>query len=82
VGLRRFRPHLPHSDKKTQLNCGFRKAMGQLGLARANHMEAIFNNFFLYAQLQGIAHLSLHGKMTILDPTCPKALFSTGLTGR
>jgi hypothetical protein len=82
MGLRRFRPHLPHFAKKSHGKCGFRKAVGQVGLARANHMESDFNNFFLYVQIQGIAHLSLHGKMTILDPTCPKPLFYAALIGR
>ena len=46
MGLRRFRPHLPHNDKNTKGNCGFRKAVGQVGLARANHMGAILITFF------------------------------------
>jgi hypothetical protein len=50
VGLRRFRPHLPHNTKKTEVNCGFWKVVGQVGLARASHMEG--KNFFLFTQQQ------------------------------
>jgi hypothetical protein len=35
VGLRRFRPHLPHKAKKPHGNCGLQKGVGQVGLARA-----------------------------------------------
>ena len=52
VGLRRFRPHLLHNDKKTHVNCGFQKVVGQVGLARANHMEAILITFFFMSNFK------------------------------
>src|ERR1700751_3152707 len=47
VGLRRFRPHLPHFAKKSQGKCCFQKVMGQVGLARAIKWRRFENLFFL-----------------------------------
>jgi hypothetical protein len=48
VGLRRFRPHLLHNTKKTEVNCGFWKVVGQVGLARARVIwRGIKTRFFL-----------------------------------